>query len=62
LITGVNVHPLPQVVPIPTFGGFVGDDRVFRPNEPMAAGAVVMLDELHKWASALKTMRTIHAA
>ncbi len=57
LISSVNVHPLPQVVPIPSFGQFIGDDGVFRPNEPMKAGAQGMLDELHKWASALKTIR-----
>jgi len=58
LISSVNVHPLPQVVPIPSFGQFIDDDGVFRPNEPMAEGATGMLNELHKWASALKTMRT----
>ena len=57
LITSVNVHPLPQVVPIPSFGQFIGDDGVFRANEPMADGSRTMLNELHKWAVALKTMR-----
>ena len=58
LITSVNVHPLPQVVPIPSFGQFIGDDGVFRPNQPMVDGSTSMLNELHKWAVALKTMRS----
>ncbi|HEY5803589.1 MAG TPA: NAD(P)H-dependent oxidoreductase [Lysobacter sp.] len=57
LITSVNVHPLPQVVPIPDFWQFVDDAGVFQPNLPMAEGTTTMLDELHKWAIALKTMR-----
>ncbi|WP_321949655.1 NADPH-dependent FMN reductase [Burkholderia cenocepacia] len=57
LISTVNVHALPHVVPVPSYGQFIGDDGVFRPNEPMADGATSMLDELHKWAVALKTMR-----
>jgi len=58
LISTVNVHALPHVVPVPSYGQFVADDGVFRPNGPMADGATGMLDELHKWAVALKTMRT----
>ena len=62
LVTSVNVHPLPQVVPIPSFGQFIGDDGVFRPNDPMVDGAREMLDELRRWAVALKTMRSEIAA
>ena len=58
LVTSVNVHPLPQVVPIPSFGQFIGDDGVFRPNDPMVDGTREMLDELRTWAIALKTMRS----
>lgn len=57
LITSVNVHAIPHVVPIPSYGQFIGDDGIFRPNEPMALGTTGMLDELHKWAVALKSMR-----
>jgi NAD(P)H-dependent FMN reductase len=62
LITSVNVHPLPHVVPIPSFGEFIGDDGIFRPNEPMAEGTKSMLDELLRWALPLKTMRPAAAA
>ena len=58
LITSVNVHPLPQVVPIPSFQQFIGDDGVFQPSAPISEGAAGMLDELFRWAVALKTMRS----
>ena len=57
LLGNVNVHALPQVVPIPNFPQFIGDDGMFRPNEPMMDGLNGLLDELHKWAEALKTLR-----
>lgn len=57
LLGNVNVHALPQSVPIPFFSKFIGDDGVFVPNEPMVEGAKLMLSELHRWAVALKTMR-----
>jgi NAD(P)H-dependent FMN reductase len=57
LITSVNVHPIPHGVSAPIYQQYIGDDGVFRPNEPMTEGAKGMLDELHLWASALKTMR-----
>ena len=57
LLGNVNVHALPQVVPVPNFPQFIGNDGVFRPNEPMAEGLNGLLDELHKWAGALKTLR-----
>ena len=57
LLGNVNVHALPQVVPVPNFPQFIGHDQVFRPNEPMKEGLNGLLDELHKWAEALKTLR-----
>jgi NAD(P)H-dependent FMN reductase len=62
LLTSVNVFPLTQVVPIPNFSQFIGDDAVFRANEPMERGTTLMLDELFKVATALKTIRPSVAA
>lgn len=56
LLSNVNVHALPQVVPIQFFSQFVSDG-VFRPNEQIESGVIGMLDELHKWAGALKGLR-----
>jgi len=57
LLGNVNVHALPQVVPVPMFPQFIGEDGVFRGNETMNGGLNTQLEELHKWASALKTIR-----
>lgn len=59
LLTSVNIHPVPQSVPVPFYSQFIGEDGTFSPNEPMAQGLTTMLDEVHKWATALKTL---HAA
>ena len=57
LLGNVNVHALPQTVPIPFFSTFIGDDGVFVPNEQVAEGSRLMLSELGKWAKALSTLR-----
>ena len=56
LLSNVNVHALPQVVPVHFFQQFI-DDGVFRPNEQIQNGVNGMLDELHKWARALRSLR-----
>lgn len=56
LLGNVNVHALPQTVSVPFFSQFIVDG-VFRPSEQAQAGAITMLDELHKWAHALKRLR-----
>lgn len=61
LLSSLNMVPIQQGVPIPMFTQYVGDDGVFRPSEPIAAGASLMLNELHRWAEALKPMRAAKA-
>ncbi|MCJ8159884.1 NADPH-dependent FMN reductase [Sphingomonas sp. LaA6.9] len=61
LLGNLNVHALPQVIPVPNFSQFIGDDGVFGPNQPMKDGINDLLDELHKWAVALKTLRPAEA-
>lgn len=57
LLGNVNVHALPQTVPVPMFRQFIGEDGALRPNEAMQKGMGEMLDELGKWAGALKVLR-----
>ncbi len=57
LLASLNVHPLPQVVPVPNFPQFIGEDQLFQPNPPMSQGMTVMLDELVLWSRALQRMR-----
>jgi NAD(P)H-dependent FMN reductase len=61
LLSNVNVHALPQVVPVHFFQQFIDDDG-FRPSEQIRDGVNGMLDELHKWARALRTIRAEQAA
>lgn len=60
LLGNVNVHALPQVVPVPAFPQFIGEDKVFRPNEPIQKSMGDLLSELHKWAGALRVLRPEH--
>ncbi|PVB62975.1 NADPH-dependent FMN reductase [Labrenzia sp. 011] len=57
LLANVSAVALPQVVPVPFFSEHIGDDGVFSPNDKTGEGASLMLGELSKWATALKTMR-----
>jgi NAD(P)H-dependent FMN reductase len=56
LLGNVNVHALPQVVPVHSFSQFI-DNGVFDPNDQIRGGVNAMLDELHKWARALRSLR-----
>jgi NAD(P)H-dependent FMN reductase len=47
----------PEGVPIPNVMQFIDKDKIFKSNELIDASAKTMLDELLKWAAALKQMR-----
>jgi NAD(P)H-dependent FMN reductase len=55
-LTTVKVMPIPESVSIQFFAQRI-KDGVFEPTDLMVDGAKAMLSELHRWASALKTMR-----
>jgi NAD(P)H-dependent FMN reductase len=57
LMTTVNMHALPQVVPVPLYSQNIGEDGVFVPNEAMTNGLNGQLTELKKWSGALKSLR-----
>jgi len=57
IATTLKMMPIPEGVPVPNFAQFIGEDKVFTPNDPMKQGATLVLDELFKWAGALKPMR-----
>jgi len=56
LFTAVKMMPMAEGVPIPMVTQHIGEDGVFRPTDVIADGAKLMLDELHKWAMALKPL------
>lgn len=57
LFTAVKMMPIPEGVPLPMVVQYIGEDDVLRPTDVIAGGAKLALDELHKWASALKPLR-----
>ncbi len=56
-LTTLKMMPIPQAVAVPGFGSFLGADAKFTPNDLMATSAKEVLDELAKWAGALKPLR-----
>lgn len=57
LLTTVKIMPTPEAVPVPMVGDHI-KDGVFHANAQHIGGANIMLDELARWAGALKTLRS----
>jgi NAD(P)H-dependent FMN reductase len=57
LVTTLKMMPMSEGVPIPNFGQFLDADKTFRPNDLIKASVEPMLNELYRWAEALKPMR-----
>ena len=57
LIKSLKMMPSPEGVPIPMFSQMIAEDKVFKPNDLVTASAKTMLEELARWASALKPLR-----
>lgn len=57
LLTSMNVMPINEGVAVPMAPRLIDQDGNFQPNELILASARTMLDELHRWAAALKTIR-----
>ncbi|MEO8622661.1 MAG: NAD(P)H-dependent oxidoreductase [bacterium] len=59
LVTALKMMPMSEAVAIPFFAQHIDKATgIFSPGEVQDKAAVVMLDELLKWAIALKPMRT----
>lgn len=56
-VSALGMMPLPGGVTLPFFSKHLADG-VFKPEEVADKSAMDMLTELHRWAVALKTMRT----
>ncbi len=56
LLTSLKVMPLPEAVSIPLVNTHI-EDGAFKSTEGFASSAKGLLDELHRWALALKTLR-----
>ena len=57
MMTSFKIMPLPEQVTIPMFSQFLDAEGRFTPSETHEASAKAMLDELARWAKALKAMR-----
>lgn len=57
LLGNVNVHALPQSVPLPMFSQLIDENDTLQPTQIITDGANLMLGELAKWAGALKPLR-----
>jgi NAD(P)H-dependent FMN reductase len=56
-VTAVKMMPMAEGVGIGPVAGMIDDKGGFTPNEMITKGATAMLEELHRWAVALKPMR-----
>lgn len=56
LLTTLKIMPIPEQVVIPMVAGQV-KDGTFTPNDPQKDSAKAMLNELARWAGALKPLR-----
>jgi NAD(P)H-dependent FMN reductase len=58
-VTSLKMMPLFESVSIPFFTQFIDTESgAFDPGDVQVKAATVMLDELHRWTRALKTLRT----
>jgi mannose/fructose-specific phosphotransferase system component IIA len=58
MVTGLRMVPMVEGVAIPmVFPMLSQDKQTFTPNDLITTSAQQTLDELAKWAAALKTMR-----
>ena len=58
IVTALKMMPMFETVALPFFSQWMDQEkRTFAPPKVQEDAARVMLDELHKWATALRTMR-----
>jgi len=57
LVTTLKMMPMVEGVAVPMVASLLDDDKNFTSNEFIDNSAHTMLDELYKWAQALKPMR-----
>jgi NAD(P)H-dependent FMN reductase len=58
VMSGVRLVPVTDSVNIPFVAEKLDEDRRLKPNEIMEQAATVMLDELARWAEALRPLRS----
>lgn len=61
MLVGLKVMPIPEGVAIPMFSQQIDAEKGFTANDGQAAAAKAALDELARWAQALKGLRATAA-
>ena len=56
-VTALKMMPMAEGVAIPMVASMLDDKRVFTPNDLIKKAGTQTLDELYRWAEALKPMR-----
>jgi NAD(P)H-dependent FMN reductase len=57
LVTTLKMMPMTECVMVPMVATMIDDDKNLRPNELIEKSADAMLNELKKWAAAIKPIR-----
>lgn len=56
-LTTLKIMPIMEGVVVQHVANHIDDEKKFQPNEIHTKSSIVLLDELHRWATALKTLR-----
>lgn len=57
LVTTLKMMPMYEAVMVPMVAQLLDENKTFKSNELIDKSATALLDELHKWATAMKPMR-----
>jgi NAD(P)H-dependent FMN reductase len=57
-VTSVKMMPMVEAVNLPFFTKMIDDEQVFQAGEVQSGAASTMLDELYRWAEALRPLRS----
>lgn len=57
ILSQLKMVPVPETVSIPFVAQFIDEEKRLRPNDVMEAAVKSMLDELQRWAAALRALR-----
>jgi len=56
-LTTLKMMPMVEAVAVQNISTFIDENKRFTPNEHHVSSGISLLNELYKWAQALKTMR-----
>jgi len=57
IVTALKMMPMSEGISIQFYTQFLDEEKNLKPHDQIASSVAPMLDELHRWAEALKPMR-----